>query len=168
MRDRHEGLDSHGWHLAKGRRGSVAASKPTPQVVPAPGRAAPQEGRFAALGTCTRIARAVSTALALLAVAAVWSTVAACTSAWRDHGSLVEPGMREAEVVELLGEPSSRVDVPAFGDRPAYVRWQWNDNLSTLATGAMFPDTVPDRVLAVIFDADGRVVEVVEPRPGAP
>jgi len=32
----------------------------------------------------------------------------------------------------------------------------------------MFPDTVPDRVLAVVFDADGRVVEVVEPQASTP
>jgi outer membrane protein assembly factor BamE (lipoprotein component of BamABCDE complex) len=102
------------------------------------------------------------------AVLAVLSSLAACTSTWRDRGSLVEPGMSEAEVVELLGEPSSKVDVPAWGKRPAVARWQWNDNLSTLATGAMFPDTVPERVLAVVFDADGRVVEVVEPRSPAP
>jgi outer membrane protein assembly factor BamE (lipoprotein component of BamABCDE complex) len=102
------------------------------------------------------------------AVLSVLSSLAACTSAWRDHGSLVEPGMSEAEVVELLGEPSSKVDVPAWGNRPAVARWQWNDNLSTLATGAMFPDTVPDRVLAVVFDADGRVVEVVEPQASTP
>lgn len=88
----------------------------------------------------------------------------ACTSAWRDHVSEVAPGMGRAEVLELLGEPSSKVEVPAWGDRPARERWQWNDNLSTLATGAMFPDTVPDRVLAVSFDKEGKVVEVVRPR----
>ena len=159
MRNRHEGLDLHGWRLAKGRRGSGAASKPTPRVVPAPGRAAPRRASLAVPGARMQIAGAVL---------AVLSSLAACTSTWRDHGSLVEPGMIEAEVVELLGEPSSKVDVPAWGNRPAVVRWQWNDNLSTLATGAMFPDTVPDRVLAVVFDADGRVVEVVEPRSPAP
>ena len=96
------------------------------------------------------------------------SMLAACATTWREHERLVEPGMSEAEVLELLGEPSSRVKVPAWGERPAYVRWQWNDNLSTLATGAMFPDTVPDRVLAVSFDAEGKVSDIVLPRESSP
>ncbi|MFZ9691634.1 MAG: hypothetical protein ACO3EP_06290 [Phycisphaerales bacterium] len=97
-------------------------------------------------------------------VVAIATTLAACASKWRENEGLISTGMSREEVVELLGEPSSKVEVPAWGDRPAFARWQWNDNLSTLATGAMFPDTVPDRVLAVSFDAEGRVTEVVLPR----
>ena len=100
----------------------------------------------------------------LASVVAIAMTLAACATKWREHEAMVEPGMSQAEVLELLGEPSSKVNVPSWGEQPAYVRWQWNDNLSTLATGAMFPDTVPDRVLAVSFDAEGKVSEVVLPR----
>ena len=107
----------------------------------------------------------VRTGLRSMLLGAVAAAVAACSSKWREHESQISAGMSEAEVLELLGEPSSKVKVPAWGEQAGYVRWQWNDNLSTLATGAMFPDTVPDRVLAVSFDAEGKVTEVVLPRP---
>ncbi len=75
-------------------------------------------------------------------------------------------GMSESEVVALLGQPSSKtppqmnkngqVDVPAF--------WQYGDNLSTFATGAMFKDQPPsDRVWVVFFDADGRTTSWQKP-----
>jgi hypothetical protein len=122
----------------------------------------------AALATCVRgrvaDASAVRAVIRGVLVAAIATTLAACASKWRENEGLISTGMSREEVVELLGEPSSKVEVPAWGDRPAFARWQWNDNLSTLATGAMFPDTVPDRVLAVSFDAEGRVTEVVLPR----
>ena len=104
----------------------------------------------------------------LVSVVTLAMTLAACATKWREHEAMVEPGMSQAEVLELLGEPSSKVNVPSWGEQPSYVRWQWNDNLSTLATGAMFPDTVPDRVLAVSFDAEGKVSEVVLPREQSP
>ena len=74
--------------------------------------------------------------------------------------SQLHTGMTEAEVVTLLGEPSSRqvaargrdgtVNVPAC--------WQYGDNLSTFASGAMFKDQpASERVWAVYFDAEGRV-----------
>jgi outer membrane protein assembly factor BamE (lipoprotein component of BamABCDE complex) len=114
-------------------------------------------GRVAAASSVRAVIRGVL-------VVAIATTLAACASKWRENEGLISTGMSREEVVELLGEPSSKVEVPAWGDRPAFARWQWNDNLSTLATGAMFPDTVPDRVLAVSFDAEGRVTEVVLPR----
>lgn len=104
----------------------------------------------------------------LVSVVTLAMILAACATKWREHEAMVEPGMSQAEVLELLGEPSSKVNVPSWGEQPSYVRWQWNDNLSTLATGAMFPDTVPDRVLAVRFDAEGKVSEVVLPRQPSP
>ncbi len=74
--------------------------------------------------------------------------------------SQLHKGMSEADVVALLGEPSSRqpashgrdgtIAVPAF--------WQYGDNLSTFASSAMFKDQpASDRVWAVYFDAAGRV-----------
>ena len=97
-------------------------------------------------------------------VFAVVAMLVSCATKWRENEAMVEPGMSQAEVLELLGDPSSKVNVHAWGEQSAYVRWQWNDNLSTLATGAMFPDTVPDRVLAVRFDAEGKVADVVLPQ----
>lgn len=98
-------------------------------------------------------------ALLALCVLVASLVLGACSARWQENQDRVRVGMTQAEVEELLGPPSSRVNVPEFAGSPAYVRWQWNDNLSTLATGAMYPDTVPDRVLAVRFDAEGRVVE---------
>jgi hypothetical protein len=100
----------------------------------------------------------VRTGLRSILLGAVAAAVAACSSKWRELESKISAGMSEAEVLELLGEPSSKVKVPVWGEQAGHVRWQWNDNLSTLATGALFPDAVPDRVLAVSFDAEGRVV----------
>lgn len=68
--------------------------------------------------------------------------------------------MSESAVVTLLGEPSSRypaqlnksgsIDVPA--------RWQYGDNLSSLASSAMFQDQPPsDRVWVIFFDAAATV-----------
>ena len=105
-------------------------------------------------------------ALLALCVLVASLVLGACSARWQENQERVRVGMTQAEVEELLGPPSSRVNVPEFAGSPAYVRWQWNDNLSTLATGAMYPDTVPDRVLAVVFDADGTVTTVSLPSEG--
>lgn len=92
----------------------------------------------------------------------------ACGAKWETNHRLVKPGMSEAEVEELLGEPSSRVRVPAIGRRPALMRWQWGDSLSTLATGRLYPDSIPERVLAVGFDEHAKVEFVRAPQPPWP
>jgi len=102
-------------------------------------------------------------AIAVVATLVAILAITACSSKWQENQDRVRVGMTQAEVEELLGPPSSRVNVPEFAGAPGYVRWQWNDNLSTLATGAMYPDTVPDRVLAVGFDAEGKVNAVSLP-----
>ena len=125
----------------------------------------PRATRSVALGAeASACLRQLASIVFRTAVVASLACLVSCATKWREHEAMVEPGMSQAEVLELLGEPSSKVNVPPWGEQPSYVRWQWNDNLSTLATGAMFPDTVPDRVLAVSFDAEGKVSEVVLPR----
>lgn len=76
--------------------------------------------------------------------------------------------MTQAEVEQILGPPSSRTQVPA--DRQATLgyreRWQFGDSLSSLASGAVFHDAPDDRVFAVFFDDDGRVLRTQEPLSG--
>lgn len=68
--------------------------------------------------------------------------------------------MSEADVRGLLGPPSVTVPgEPEAEGRPATgPRWQYGDNLSTMATAAAFPRTVPARVWVVWFDPEGRVI----------
>lgn len=78
-------------------------------------------------------------------------------------------GMTRQQVRELLGEPSttfyetekSRGEV----DNVYEERWQYGDNFSTRATGAIFPENAPDRVWVIYFDAQGRVSGFREPLP---
>ena len=73
--------------------------------------------------------------------------------------------MTADEVRGLLGEPSVVVpgETGEGGARITGPRWQYGDNLSTIATAATFPRTVPDRVWVVWFDVDGRVMSRREP-----
>lgn len=69
-------------------------------------------------------------------------------------------GMDKAQVVALLGEPSSRYPaIAASQDGPAREeRWQFGDNLSSLATSATFADQdAPENVWVVYFGPDGTV-----------
>ena len=68
--------------------------------------------------------------------------------------------MDKSQVIALLGEPSSRYPaIPESGDGPARdERWQFGDNLSSLATSATFADQdAPENVWVVYFGPDGRV-----------
>ncbi len=83
-----------------------------------------------------------------------------CSPPHESGFGLLQSGMSETQVRELLGSPS--VVVPAeTGDDGAVIagpRWQYGDTLSTMTTAATFPATVPDRVWVVWFDAEGRVM----------
>jgi hypothetical protein len=94
--------------------------------------------------------------------------LAACTPRWQENQHLVRVGMSEVEIEDLLGTPSARIRVPAMAGRPALLRWQWGDSLSTLATGALFPDTIPERVLAIGFDETATVEFIRPPLPPWP
>ena len=84
----------------------------------------------------------------------------ACSTLHESGFADLRPGMSESEVRALLGEPS--VVVPGMRDDEGELltgpRWQYGDNLSTLATARAFPGTVPARVWAVTFGVDGRVI----------
>lgn len=75
-------------------------------------------------------------------------------------------GMSEAEVVALLGEPSSRTapQLNKNGQVVGQASWQYGDNLSTMSTNAMFKDQPPsDRVWVVFFDSDGKTTSWQKP-----
>jgi len=91
--------------------------------------------------------------------------LAACEAQHETNWSHLQQGMSKDEVTQLLGEPSSRVDARRQGNDivVAFDRWQYGDNLSTIATGVVFPGEAPDRVWAVYFDEDGRVIDFRQP-----
>ena len=93
------------------------------------------------------------------AIVAAVAIIAACGPSRTQFAGL-RAGMDKSQVIALLGEPSSRyAAIPASTDGPAREeRWQFGDNLSSLATSATFADQdAPDNVWVVYFDADGRV-----------
>ena len=83
----------------------------------------------------------------------------ACESQYQENWGRLKPGMTRAQVEDLLGTPSSRYE-PRTENGQVIVdraRWQYGDNLSTLATGVVFPTDADARAWAVYFDAEGRV-----------
>lgn len=94
-------------------------------------------------------------------VVALALLLAACQVPAADKFAQLHKGMSESEVIQLLGEPSSRSPVQrsAAGTVTIPAYWQYGDNLSTLASSAMFQDQPPsDRVWAVYFDEQGRTI----------
>jgi hypothetical protein len=97
---------------------------------------------------------------AVFAVLLLAVGVTACSPPHESSFDLLQPGMSEAEVRDLLGDPSVVVP-PETGEDGVVVsgpRWQYGDTLSTMTTATAFPATVPDRVWVVWFDASGRVM----------
>lgn len=88
-----------------------------------------------------------------------------CETQHATNWGRLQQGLSKPEVAALLGEPSSRIDARRQGNDVivAFDRWQYGDNLSTLATGALFPGEAPDRVWAVYFDDEGHVLAFREP-----
>jgi len=134
-------------------------------------RPAAKEVAFAAAGTGCGSARyrlVVRTRRAIVSMpvfAAVAACCIACESQHEQNWARLQRGLTKTEVEQLLGEPSSRIDARREGGDVvvAVDRWQYGDNLSTLATGVVFPGEAPDRVWAVYFDDEGRVVGFREP-----
>jgi len=81
------------------------------------------------------------------------------------HWDRLRTGMSRPDVEALLGHPSSSVILrshqPAAAGSPPGApvgeRWQYGDTLSSLATGAIFPDQADERAWCVFFGADGTV-----------
>ena len=96
----------------------------------------------------------------------VWSLVlVGCATPVQQGFEEVVPGMTSEEVQIELGEPSVQIP-PRLDDQGVLLdggRWQYADNLSSLANAAAFPEFVPDRVWVVWFDVHGRVQRTREP-----
>jgi len=90
---------------------------------------------------------------ALLGTVALVAVAAGCALQAEENFYAVKTGMTAAEVEDLLGKPSSRWPTEDGG-----TRLQWGDNLSTLATDAVFADAEPDRCWIVWVSPEGRVV----------
>ena len=110
--------------------------------------------------TVDRTSRALRSLLLLVCL-----VVAGCNWPSQERWAQLSTGMTEPEVRSLLGDPSSRTRIPIEErERFGYAeRWQYGDNLSSLATGAAFPDQPDQRVWVVFFDAAGTVVSMREP-----
>ena len=94
-----------------------------------------------------------------IVLAAVASLLAACESRYQENWDRLKVGMSKVQVEDLLGAPSSRYEPRAENGKVvvAEERWQYGDNLSTLATGAVFPSEAHPRAWAVYFDEKGQV-----------
>ncbi|MDZ4755000.1 MAG: outer membrane protein assembly factor BamE [Phycisphaerae bacterium] len=87
---------------------------------------------------------------AAIFVAALAST--GCATQAAENFYALREGMTKAEVAQLLGKPSSKWP----GDEGTE-RWQYGDNLSSLATSGLFHDADTAHVWAVWFDSEGAV-----------
>ncbi len=82
-----------------------------------------------------------------------------CESVYQENWGRLKPGMTKEQVEELLGSPSSHYEPRSEDGRViiAQERWQYGDNLSSLATGAMFPSEAHPRAWVVYFNEQGQV-----------
>ena len=97
------------------------------------------------------------------AVAVLCTLLVACASQRVvDRFAEVQPGMTRAEVLEILGEPSSRWPLQRSHDGIDGERLQWGDGLSSLASSAIYKGK-PDRAYCVDFDRAGVVVDKAAP-----
>lgn len=88
-----------------------------------------------------------------------------CSTGRIDRFSEVKEGMSKEQVEAILGVPSSRFEreVDDQGRIFRLERWQYGDTPGTLATGALFSEHPSNRVWAVYFDDEGKVLDVAEP-----
>ena len=96
---------------------------------------------------------------ALIACVVSVLALAGCESQYQDNWGRLKVGMTKAQVEDLLGAPSSRFE-PRADDGKVVIaeeRWQYGDNLSTLATGAVFPSEAHPHAWVVYFDERGQV-----------
>ena len=91
--------------------------------------------------------------------------LSACATSKIDRFSEVHEGMSQEEVRAILGNPSSTYtrEVDERGRVVRLSRWQYGDSPGTLATGVLFSEHPSERVWAVYFDEDGKVLDVAEP-----
>ena len=93
--------------------------------------------------------------------------LASCQPQARPGFNEVETGMSREQVRALLGPPSSTFQrqTDEQGRLLRSERWQYGDNLSTVATGILYSDLPDVSVYAIFFDEEGRVVLIQEPLP---
>ncbi len=97
--------------------------------------------------------------IAVLGLAAAGAFLGACASSQTvDNFDAVSEGMSMDQVHEQLGEPSSTWQLNSAEHGMDGVRYQWGDNLSSVASSAVYRDAAPERVYSVTFDKDGQVV----------
>jgi hypothetical protein len=96
--------------------------------------------------------------VALVLVAFLLVPQSGCAAQASENFHAMREGMSKEEVRALLGNPSS-----TWLDDEGLERWQYGDNLSSLATSGVFREADTARVWAVWFDADGRVSMYREP-----
>ncbi len=75
-----------------------------------------------------------------------------------DNFDRVSEGMSMDQVHEELGPPSSTWQLNSAEHGIDGARHQWGDNLSSVASSAMYRDSAPERVYSVTFDKNGQVV----------
>lgn len=75
-----------------------------------------------------------------------------------DNFDRVQDGMSMDEVHETIGSPSSTWKMNEQEHGFDGERHQWGDNVSSVATSAMYRDSTPERVYSVTFDKNGQVV----------
>lgn len=116
-------------------------------------------GPRAMLAACAHPPYSVRMRVRNLIVATACLAAVACESRHQENWERLKPGMTKAQVEDLLGEPSSRYEPRKENGKVviAEERWQYGDNLSTLATGAVFPSEAHPRAWVVYFDEKGQV-----------
>ena len=104
----------------------------------------------------------------IMLLAAALMLLPGCTQQHEASFDGLHDGMSREQVRELLGEPTSTFydteERRAEAGGVYQERWQYGDNFSTRATGAMFPENAPDRVW-VVYSEDGKVSGFREPLP---
>ena len=78
-------------------------------------------------------------------------TASGCQTVATPGFDRITPGMDQAEVRSILGDPSSTYDrlIGTDGVLVRFERWQYGDTPSTLATGLVFSDLPSDEGSAV-------------------
>ncbi|MHC4099568.1 MAG: outer membrane protein assembly factor BamE domain-containing protein [Planctomycetota bacterium] len=88
------------------------------------------------------------------------------TPRFATNWSELEPGMTRSEVLDLLGEPSSRVRLEQPGGRVARERWQYGDDSTGAASPTGLGIAPPQDVFVVTFGPTGRVTDYRRPLVG--
>ena len=85
---------------------------------------------------------------------------------YASNWSELESGLTRNEVLELLGEPSSRVRLEQAGGHVARERWQYGDESSSATSPTGLGIAPPADVFVVTFGANGQVASYRRPLVG--